>query len=358
MNFKTKLLSLSLFAVLTVFMMPSAVGASSYVPITLRVDRNQTRLETSARTVEAFLAEQEIELYYLDEINVHMGRRIEHNLTIEIRRARYANISINGQLMEVRVPAAYTINDIIYKMENELEEELIPTGSFARQISHSLDLDREISTRDQLIFYTRHSNIETYSEPIPYEHLTLNNPNIEYGEEYLYQTGVEGTRSVYVEVTYFGGTEYSRVEIDEVIVSPVAQIIHVGTYVPEVIDPFKFILGELFDTSHPNFRYARRMSMEAVAYTRYFCCTRRRPGDPGFGITANGTPLEHGIVAVDPNVIPLGTKLYVEGYGFALAADVGGSIRGYKIDLYKPTVEDAFRWGRRTVEVFVLYESL
>jgi 3D (Asp-Asp-Asp) domain-containing protein len=59
-------------------------------------------------------------------------------------------------------------------------------------------------------------------------------------------------------------------------------------------------------------------------------------------------------VAVDPTIIPLGTHLYVEGYGFALAADVGGAIKGYKIDLYYEEMEDALRFGRRDLTVYIL----
>jgi 3D (Asp-Asp-Asp) domain-containing protein len=69
------------------------------------------------------------------------------------------------------------------------------------------------------------------------------------------------------------------------------------------------------------------------------------------GRTASGLPVGHGIVAVDPSVIPLGTRLYVPGYGEAVAADTGGAIRGAVIDLWFPTTADAHAWGRRTVVI-------
>lgn len=69
------------------------------------------------------------------------------------------------------------------------------------------------------------------------------------------------------------------------------------------------------------------------------------------GRTASGLPVGHGVVAVDPNVIPLGTRLYVPGYGAAVAADTGGAIRGAVIDLWFPTVAEARAWGRRTVVI-------
>lgn len=72
------------------------------------------------------------------------------------------------------------------------------------------------------------------------------------------------------------------------------------------------------------------------------------------GRTANGMKAQKGVVAVDPRVIPLGTKLYVEGYGYCIAADTGGAIKGNKIDLCFNTYGEAIRFGRKTVIVHIL----
>jgi len=69
------------------------------------------------------------------------------------------------------------------------------------------------------------------------------------------------------------------------------------------------------------------------------------------GHTATGLPVGWGIVAVDPSMIPLGTKLTVPGYGEAVAADVGSAVRGADIDLWFPTLAQARAWGRRTVTI-------
>ena len=69
------------------------------------------------------------------------------------------------------------------------------------------------------------------------------------------------------------------------------------------------------------------------------------------GRTASGLPVGHGIVAVDPGVIPLGTRMYVPGYGDAVAADTGSAINGAIIDLWFPTTAAALQWGRRTVTI-------
>lgn len=72
------------------------------------------------------------------------------------------------------------------------------------------------------------------------------------------------------------------------------------------------------------------------------------------GRTATGVPTAPGVVAVDPSVIPLGTRMSIPGYGIGIAADTGGAIQGNTIDLWFPTTADALQWGRRTVTITLL----
>ena len=92
--------------------------------------------------------------------------------------------------------------------------------------------------------------------------------------------------------------------------------------------------------------YQRRIVMDASAYTA------DDPGNSGF--TATGLRLRRGMVSVDPDVIPLGSQLYIEGYGYATAEDTGGSIVGNRIDLAMDSITEALNFGRREVVVYVL----
>ena len=122
-----------------------------------------------------------------------------------------------------------------------------------------------------------------------------------------------------------------------------------------VENPFEQALEELppveepedvVETSRGYVHYTQMMSMEATAYL---------PTDgSGEGLTAMGIPATYGIVAVDPDIIPLGSKVYIPGYGEALAADTGGAIYGYRIDLCMEDYWQAMEFGRRTITVFVL----
>jgi 3D (Asp-Asp-Asp) domain-containing protein len=71
-------------------------------------------------------------------------------------------------------------------------------------------------------------------------------------------------------------------------------------------------------------------------------------------LTASGTVPKRGTIAVDPSVIPLGTRLYVPGYGYGVAEDTGGAIKGHIIDLFFETREECIKWGRRTVTIQIL----
>lgn len=93
-------------------------------------------------------------------------------------------------------------------------------------------------------------------------------------------------------------------------------------------------------------KYRKSWVMESSGYSSQ---------DPGCnGRTATGMPLKRGIVAVDPYLIPLGTQVYVMGYGKAIAQDVGGAIKGNKIDLAFNSRGEALRWGRRRARVYIL----
>jgi len=125
-----------------------------------------------------------------------------------------------------------------------------------------------------------------------------------------------------------------------VVAFSIALILLLGCPCP-VIAPVMFPVEVLQEHQEPE-REPETVTFEATAYT----WTGYR--------TATGTWPSRGTVAVDPNVIPLGSVLYVEGYGEAIAADTGGAIKGNIIDVYLPTEDECWQWGRRMVEVRVM----
>lgn len=94
----------------------------------------------------------------------------------------------------------------------------------------------------------------------------------------------------------------------------------------------------------------RVITMVATGYDGCYECNKPYYGQPSY----IGLPLQRGIVAVDPKVIPMGTRLYVEGYGEAIAADQGNAIKGNRIDLFFDTHQQGLDWGIKTVKVTIL----
>ena len=99
-----------------------------------------------------------------------------------------------------------------------------------------------------------------------------------------------------------------------------------------------------------DYEVVKTMTVEASAFTAY---CKGCSGNTAYGIDLKKNP-DIKLIAVDPKVIPLGTKVWVEGYGIAIAGDTGGSIKGEKIDIFVKTKKIAYNWGRKKVEIKIL----
>ena len=118
----------------------------------------------------------------------------------------------------------------------------------------------------------------------------------------------------------------------------IALVLLLGCPAP-AIAPVMFPVEVLQEYQEPEPPEPETVTFEATAYTWTGCRT------------ATGTWPSRGTIATDPRVIPTGSKLWVEGYGEAVAADTGGAIKGQRIDLYMDTKHECLQWGRRKVEV-------
>jgi 3D (Asp-Asp-Asp) domain-containing protein len=176
-------------------------------------------------------------------------------------------------------------------------------------------------------------------EPLQFAVVTKKDESLEKGKEKTLTKGKPGRVSKQFEVLLENGKEVSRKLISEQkIAEKQDKVVAVGTK----------------DLSLQISRGAEESGQEyyvsATAYTAY-CngCSGRTA--TGLNLRANPNMK---VIAVDPRVIPLGTKVYVEGYGYAVAADTGGAIKGYKIDLFMPSNQDCYRWGRKKVKIKIL----
>ena len=189
--------------------------------------------------------------------------------------------------------------------------------------------------------------------------------NLKPGQKQTVQKGVKGQVEITERVWTLDGKETMRQRVSRRDVSaPKAEVIGLGSkaaYVPSKI-PYhnryarSFSLSSRGGSPRDRFQtpqlqsYKAERSIELVA-TGYSPDPRE---NGGYTTTATGLPIGYGAAAVDPRVIPLGTKLYVEGYGYALACDTGGAIKGKRIDLAYDSYRLANTKGRKKVRVWIL----
>lgn len=165
---------------------------------------------------------------------------------------------------------------------------------------------------------------EQMEEATPFKTVKEDDANLNSGTSEVVQKGKKGKDLVTYLVTYTSGEETAREEIGrKTIKKPTDKIVHVG--IRQHIDGFAYTRKEVF---------------QSTAYT-------------GGGRTATGTRARVGEIAVDPRVIPLGTTVYVEGFGPLRAEDTGGAIKGNIIDIYMSSRAACRSWGRRSVTVYL-----
>lgn len=179
------------------------------------------------------------------------------------------------------------------------------------------------------------ARVSDVSVPVSYGVRTVFDPTLALGREVVAESGTPGVAVETVRRIYQGARVVSVAIVGETVVRRARQeVVHVGAKLPEVSR------GNLVG------RVAATLNMIATAYW----------ADPSWsnGRTATGVPARYGVAAVDPSVIPLGTSLYIPGYGYAVAADTGGAIIGDRIDLCFDTGQQAMDYGRQSVTVYEL----
>lgn len=187
-------------------------------------------------------------------------------------------------------------------------------------------------------------------ERIYFHEIRRANHNLERGVTRTVQRGREGRKAEHYEVVYEDGQRVSKTLLRSEVLEPkVDRIVEYGT------------IGSLSRGGN-TYRFTRVLYVVATAYTAGPESTGKFPGHPAFGITRSGLRVEVGHIAVDPDLIPLLSHVYVEGLcafsaqfsGRYFATDTGSAIQGNRIDIYFEHVEDAIRFGRRRMRVYVL----
>jgi 3D (Asp-Asp-Asp) domain-containing protein len=192
----------------------------------------------------------------------------------------------------------------------------------------------ETKVTDGMVIHVlaRKSFLSQEEAEVPFGTQVINDPELAFGEKKVEKEGVKGKDLVIYENITRPGRE-QKIELDRRrVAEPVNEIVRQGV-AQSVLTPEGYK------------RYKRKIYGEATAYTW---------GGGATGHTSVGLWPKRGIVAVDPRVIPYYTKLFIPGYGLAIAGDTGGAIVGTRIDLFMDSLHECFQWGRRDVEIYIL----
>lgn len=227
----------------------------------------------------------------------------------------FININLQDRVY-IDVPYYYTLNDLLYKLN-------LPSRN------------RDIALEDGQVIETGYKIVTVEEEIVlPYHVMAIFNENLPRGYEESTQ-GAAGLAIRNIIQFYDGDLLIGSYTQMRTVKYPTNAFTTIGTGKNLVVTPAGV------------FRYTSVIHVEATAYSA------EQPNLSNY--SAMGVRVRHGIVAVDPQVIPLGTYLYIPGYGLALAADTGGAIRGEKIDLAFETIQEALIFGRQfDVRVYVL----
>lgn len=268
-------------------------------------------LSTTAPTVGQALAEAGVVLDSDATVDPPLDTPLTEQMTIHIRRTVPLTVVADGQTTAVRSPstdmpdvlaaAAITLGDLDYT---------VPALDTALQAG---DTVRVVRVREEVL---------TEDEVLPFQTLYQPSADLDLDTKAQLSPGSAGLKQRVTRVRYEDGQEASRVDEGEVVVQePVNEVIGYGTR----------ITTGVVDTPEGPREYWRVVRMRATAYTA--ASSGKPPDHPAYGITASGLPAGTGIVAVDPNVVPFRSEVFVPGYGVGFAGDTGGGVKGRWIDL-------------------------
>ena len=349
------LIMVSLFIILSATML-NAANTDTIRTIFVTIDGERQQFRTTAETIAEFFRQAGIVINEGDIVNVELtdlvisarGVRNAPPREVIIERGFSVTVSYESFSREIAVPPGTTGNDLAVMISRERQRTYTFEGDGTKVLEAGGEYNLLVNVSGKTLkpqpdnrAFDTDSFVIQYAV-IPYEVKVIPTFAMSVGEETVIREGTEGKKAVLYRIGSLNNVEQFKDAIHKNIITEM---------VPKIVE--RGIAG-MQEEDRSRLNIARRLEMNASAYTARFECTGRRPGDPGFGITATGVPVRPGIVAVDPNVIPLGTKLYVVGYGYAIAADTGGAIRGYKIDLFFESLEDALAFGRRNIVVYIL----
>ncbi|MBQ4517252.1 MAG: G5 domain-containing protein [Clostridia bacterium] len=296
--------------------------------VILKVDGREVSVNTSRIYVEEFLAEQNVSLRPGDRISMPLDSVLRQNDEVVIERAKRFVLTVDGTTRN------------LYSCETILSDALADCGVVMNEYDEIFPaLETPVSEGMKVNIARVCVSEEIRTESIA--RTTVMKPNYEARSNHsvILQEGEDGSEDVTYKVITRDGVEIAREAVSRTVTKePVDRVIEKGVQGSKIVA-----------VSAEELKVKEVIDGTATAYTA-------RSG----ARTASGKVAAYGIIAVDPRVIPMGSKLYIEAvdgswtYGYAIAGDTGGLIKGKKIDLFYNSYSECIQFGRRPARIYVL----
>lgn len=315
----------------------NAAAAEQQIGYKVRVttDGQSIYYQTEDKTVEEFLKNNNInaEDYKID---VELTAPVSDGMQIKLNSLVTVNVDINNGEDKFSYKAkAETIGQLML----ELKE----VSGVTYKVADGYSSSEKLKEGMEIALRAVKEEIYVEQEEIPFATVEQQSDELYEGETKIVQEGSVGIKEETMKNVYYGDELVDNFCIErKVAVEPVNRIIMVGTKKKEPVT----------SGTVNGMEYSKIVTMNATAYCPCAVCNGKWAGRP----SALGLKVEKGVVAVDPSFIPLGTKLYVEGYGYCVAGDTGGAIKGNRIDLCYNSHSEALNsgWGHTNVKVYIL----
>lgn len=312
------------------------------IPITLSIDGREKVVYSTQNTIGAVLAENGLEVNDSDFVSQKPSDKISlKDAQISIKTAHTVTLKYDGVSKKVSTQAK--------TVEQLLKENRVRLSSLDK-MANGVTVNTRIK-ENLVVSVIRVTETKlTESITIPYQTLKEKTDSLLKGFSKVLSKGANGQQVDTYTVVMENGKQVSKTKTSsKVTKSPVNAVTLVGT---KTYTTF---------SSAYNLKHAARrvLDVSAVAYNLEGM-NNRAPSHPHYGLTANGSKVRAGIIAVDRRVIPIGTKVYVEivggkDYGYAIAADVG--VSGYTVDLYLNSKSECINFGRRKAKIHILKDQ-
>jgi len=297
------------------------------VTFTVNEDGREIVSTSSRPTVAQALREAGLTVGPGDRVTPDLQAPLQPDTRIDLRHAKPVTVSLPND------------HQVLYTFERTVGDALaaagiaLPQGAFTDP-----PLDTPVTAGMSVRVVQLSASRTEEREYIESSTVYRIDPNLGPGETRTVK-GNDGVRVRRYDVVYVNGQEVGRTLIDE-------------TYDPEPADTVIFYPPQRGAADSPaDLRVSKTLRVYATWYNA--ASSGRAASDPAYGRTATGAIVTYGIVAVDPNVIPLGTKMFIPGYGYAVAADTGGAVKGYIIDLGYPDGVSV-DWRSKWLDIYIL----